>query len=65
MVNWTTLEGIRLGLPPEKMNSVFHVSNTLFAILLNNSILPAKTVTFPQIPNKTFDIRLRGRRFES
>jgi len=47
------------------MNSVFHVSNTLFAILLNNSILPAKTVTFPQIPNKTFDIRLRGRRFES
>ena len=64
MVNWPTLEGIRLGLPPEKRNSVFHVSNTLCAILLNNSVLPARTVTFPQIPDKTFDVRLRGRRID-
>jgi predicted O-methyltransferase YrrM len=65
MVNWPTLEGIRLGLPREKWDSVFHVSNTLCAILLNNSILPAKTVGFPQMPDKTFEIRLRGRRIDS
>jgi predicted O-methyltransferase YrrM len=65
MVNWPTLEGIRLGLPREKWDSVFHVSNTLCAILLNNSVLPTKTAAFPQMPDKTFDIRLRCRRIES
>ena len=64
MVNWPTLEGIRLGLPLEKRNSVFHVSNTLCAILLNNYVQTAKTVTFPQVPDKTFEIRLRGRHIE-
>ena len=60
-VNWTTLEGIRLGLPPDKFSSVFHVSNTLCAVLLSNAAFPAKTVVFPQIPDKSFDITLRAR----
>lgn len=61
-VNWQTLEGIRQGLPPDKLNAVFHVSNTICAVLLENSNLPAKTQVFPQMPNKTFTIRLSAQK---
>ena len=64
-VNWPTLEGIRQGLPPDKLDSVFHISNTLCAAFLGNVPFAAKPVAFPQMPDKTFNIRLSGRRIES
>jgi predicted O-methyltransferase YrrM len=63
-VNWPTLEGIRKGLPPDKLDSVFHISNTLCAAFFGNTPFAARPVPFPQMPDKTFDIRLRGRHIE-
>jgi predicted O-methyltransferase YrrM len=63
-VNWATLTGIREALPPDKLDCVFHVSNTLCAAFLGNASFTAKVAPYPQIPDKVFDIRLRSRRMK-
>jgi predicted O-methyltransferase YrrM len=56
-VNWTVLNGIRDGCPPDKMRSIYHVSNTLCAVFTMEP-LRAELKPYPQVPDKTFTVHL-------
>lgn len=56
-VSWPVLAGILDGCPEEKRNNLYHVSNTICAIYTNGKF-KTRFVTFPQIPNKSFTVKL-------
>jgi hypothetical protein len=60
-VNWTVLNGIRDGCPPEKMKNIYHVSNTLCAIFTTEA-LQADLKPYPQVPDKTFTVHVVAER---
>lgn len=64
-VNWPTLKGIQQGLPPDKLDSVFHVSNTLCAVFLGDARFTPKLIPYPRMPDMVFDIRLRCQRIKT
>ena len=72
-VNWPVLAGILDGCPEDKQHSLYHVSNTLCAVYLNErKKLPGRiegdrevssnTLGRFQTPNKTFEVKLAARR---
>ncbi len=48
------------GLPRECHKNLYHVSNTLCAVYLENCQLPTSKAEFPVWPNKSFSLRLEG-----
>ena len=59
-VNWEVLRGILDGATEEQRKRIFHVSNTLCAVYLPETL----RATFPEIgfPNKTFSVRISAQK---
>jgi predicted O-methyltransferase YrrM len=58
-VRHSVLEGILNGIPIEKHKNLFHVSNTMCAIYVEDSQLEIKYTKFPTYPNKNFLIHIK------
>jgi len=56
-VRWSVLAGILDGCPEEKRDNLYHISNTLCAIYMHGKF-ETTFMTFPQIPNKSFTVKL-------
>jgi hypothetical protein len=50
------------GVPREYHKNLFHVSNTLCAVYMENCHLPTSMAAFPTRPNKSFSLRLEGKK---
>lgn len=50
------------GVPREMHKNLYHVSNTLCAVYIENLNLPTKDIRFPSVPNKAFSLTLQGNR---
>jgi predicted O-methyltransferase YrrM len=65
-INYPTLKGIRKGCPPEKLQFVFHVSNTLCAAFINDEpSLRSEIMPYPQTPDKVFEVTLSAKKLYS
>lgn len=60
-VNWEVAAGMLDGCPLESRKYLYHVSNTLCGIYIR-SPFKAETSTFPQVPDKTFEITISAKR---
>lgn len=56
-VRHSVLEGILDGTPADKRGKIYHVSNTMCAIYLNQKV-QSKKINFPVLPNKIFDVTI-------
>lgn len=59
-VRYTTLKAILDGVPKEDHKNLYHVSNTMCAVYIENLDLPTQFTKFPSYPNKTFSITIKG-----
>ena len=57
---YATLKAILDGIPKEKHKNLFHVSNTMCAVYIENLELPIQFTKFPSFPNKKFSIKIKG-----
>ena len=65
-INYPTLNGIRKGCPPEKLQFVFHVSNTLCAVFIGaEPRLRSEIIPYPQTPDKVFEVTLSAKKLGS
>lgn len=62
---YSTLKGILDGIPKEKHKNLYHVSNTMCAVYIENLDLPTQFTKFPSFPNKKFSITLKGKKIIS
>jgi hypothetical protein len=58
---WSSLAGILDGCPPDKRNSLYHVSNTKCTIYIRGTF-EAKFKPYPEMPDKNFPIELSAKR---
>jgi len=56
----TTLQAILDGIPVEYHKNLFHISNTMCAVYIENNTLPTYETKFPTTPNKIFSVELRA-----
>jgi len=61
-VRHSVLAAILDGIPKEKHKNLFHVSNTMCAIYIENREFPSHYSKFPSYPNKKFSIELKTHR---
>ncbi len=59
-VRHNTLKGILDGIPLEKHKNLYHVSNTMCAVYIENCELPITYTKFPTYPNKKFSLNLKS-----
>jgi hypothetical protein len=59
-IRYEVLAAILDGTPLEKRNNLYQVSNTLCAIFINEK-LPSKKLVAPEIPTKTFQIKITAK----
>ncbi len=57
---YTTLKGILDGIPKEKHKHLYHVSNTMCAIYMEDMELKTQFTRFPSFPNKRFSLRVKA-----
>lgn len=57
---YTTLKAILDGVPKKKHNNLYHVSNTMCAVYIENLELPTQVTKFPTFPNKKFSLKIRA-----
>lgn len=57
-VRYSTLQAILDGIPKENHKNLYHVSNTMCAIYLENNNLETNTIKSPSFPNKKFNITI-------
>lgn len=58
-VRHSVLKAIMDGVPVEKHHNLYHVSNTMCAIYIENASLSYYSTKFPTFPNKKFSIQLK------
>jgi hypothetical protein len=58
-VRHSVLAAILDGIPKEKHKNLFHISNTMCAIYMENRELNSQYTEFPSYPNKKFSIELK------
>ena len=58
----TTLKAILDGVPVEYHKNLYHVSNTLCAVYIENSKLPNYQTNFPAIPSKNFSLKVSAQK---
>jgi hypothetical protein len=63
-VNYITLAGILDGLPQSEHKYLYHVSNTICAVMIKKE-LKSYMSAFPTRPNKTFSLSLQVKKIES
>jgi len=61
-VRYSTLKAILDGIPSQFHGNLYHVSNTLCAIYIDNCELNTTFIKFPSEPNKRFSIKVKGYR---
>lgn len=61
-VRHSVLAAILKGVPPEFHKNLYHVSNTLCAVYIENRNFNTTFTKFPTIPNKIFSIKLTANR---
>lgn len=62
---YTTLKGILDGIPKDKHKNLFHVSNTMCAIYMENMNLPTEFSDFPNLPNKKFTVNVKAEKISA
>jgi len=60
LVRYSTLNAILDGLFKEYHNNLYHISNTLCAVYIENLNLPTFYTKFPMYPNKNFSIKVKA-----
>jgi hypothetical protein len=59
---WDVIAAIVDGTPPDKRNSLFHVSNTLCIVYLpQGGTLEPRYCSYPAVPNKCFKVTISGK----
>lgn len=61
-VLWGVVAGILDGAPPGARRQLYHVSNTLCAVYIQGEFTTSQAVV-PAIPDKTFDVTIRARKW--
>ena len=61
-VRYTTLKGILDGIPKEKHKNLYHISNTLCAVYIEDNVLKTTKTKFPSFPNKIFSLKITGKK---
>lgn len=59
-VRYPTLKAILDGVPASKHKNLYHVSNTLCAVYIENCDLPTYYTNFPSTPNKKFSVTIEA-----
>lgn len=57
-VRYTTLKAILDGIPQDKHKNLYHVSNTLCAVYIEDLSLSTSFIKFPSYPNKKFTLKV-------
>lgn len=57
-VRYSTLKAILDGIPALKHRNLYHVSNTICAIYIEDNKLPTFRTEFPSTPNKKFSVKI-------
>lgn len=57
-VRHSTLKAILDGIPENKHKNLYHVSNTMCAVYMENVNIPTTYTVFPSYPNKKFSLKL-------
>jgi predicted O-methyltransferase YrrM len=60
IVRYSVLKAILDGVPSEKHKNLYHVSNTMCAIYIENQKFTTYKTTFPTFPNKIFSLRIKA-----
>ena len=60
---WRVFAGILDGCPKEKLQNLYHISNTMCAIYINKKLIGIDIPS--QIPNKTFTINISSKKFSN
>jgi hypothetical protein len=63
-VRYSTLKGILDGIPHEKHKHLYHVSNTMCAIYIEEPKFETSVVSFPSFPNKQFSLQIQAKPFK-
>jgi hypothetical protein len=63
-VRASVLCGILDGIPKEKHKNLYHVSNTMCAVYIEDLNIPTSKTVFPTFPNKTFNVTVKAERFQ-
>ena len=61
-VRYTTLKGILDGIPKDKHKNLYHVSNTLCAVYIEDLDLATSKISFPSFPNKVFSLSISAKK---
>lgn len=64
-VRYSTLFGILNGLPKEHHKNLFHISNTMCAVYIEDANFPTTFTNFPTFPNKVFSLKVSAKKFEN
>ena len=59
-VRYTTLKAILDGIPKEKHGNLYHVSNTMCAIYIEDATFKTTQIKFPTFPDKIFSLKLKA-----
>lgn len=62
-VRYTVLEAILSGIPEEKRKHLYHVSNTLCAVYIENETFETTKTQFPTYPDKVFSVKVKAEKF--
>ncbi len=61
-VRYSTLKAILDGIPKEKHKNLFHISNSMCAVYIEEADYPTSYIRFPSKPNKNFSIHITSKR---
>jgi hypothetical protein len=64
-VRYSTLKAILDGIPADKHKNLYHVSNTMCAVYIENLNLPTTSTRFPSYPNKIFSLKVVAERLKT
>jgi len=59
-VRHSVLKAILDGIPAENHKYLYHVSNTMCAVYIENRKFPCSLTKFPSVPNKKFSVKVKA-----
>jgi hypothetical protein len=64
-VRHSTLKSILDGIPRDKHKNLYHVSNTLCAVYIEDLKIPTSYTSFPSYPNKKFSLKIMAEKLKA
>ncbi len=64
-VRYSTLKAILDGIPKNKHKNIYHISNTMCAVYIENITVPTTHTRFPSYPNKRFSLKVIAERLKT